>query len=240
LVLDVKTGGGAFMSTFENACALARSIVDVGHSMKMKVIAVISDMEQPLGRAIGNAIEIRECVEFLNGNGPEDLETLSLALSAYMIHLGGGAKTFDAAHKLAYEAVSKGAALDRFREMVQQQRGDRRVIDNTKLLPRAKNVQEFRARKDGFVTRCDARLLGLASNALGAGRNRVEDTVDLAVGLYLSKKLGDPVKRGDVLCEIHWNDKNRFREALPLVEEAFEIKPGRPKSRPLIHAVLQN
>jgi thymidine phosphorylase len=140
---------------------------------------------------------------------------------------------------MAYEAVSKGSALERFREMIRLQGGDERVLYSTHFLARADNVREFRARSDGFVTRCDARLLGLASNALGAGRNRLEDTVDLAVGLHLHKKLGDRVSRGDVLCEIHWNQKNRFRDALPLVEEAFGVsaKPGH--RRPLIHAVLQ-
>jgi pyrimidine-nucleoside phosphorylase len=239
LVLDVKTGSGAFMTTIADATALARSIVSVCRKMKTGIVAIITDMDQPLGRTIGNALEIRECVDFLNGNASEDLEIVSLALAAYMIYLGGAAKTLQRAYKMAYEAVSTGSALERFRAMIRLQGGDERVLDSTRLLARADNVQEFRARSDGFVTRCDARLLGLASNALGAGRNRLEDTVDLAVGLHLHKKLGDRVRRGDVLCEIHWNQKNRFRDALPLVEEGFGVtaKPGH--RRPLIHAVLQ-
>jgi pyrimidine-nucleoside phosphorylase len=239
LVLDVKTGAGAFMTTTERARSLARSIVDVCGKMKIKIVAVITDMEQPLGREIGNAMEIRECIRFLKGEGSEDLETVCLALAAYMIYLGGAAKTFGHAHKMAYEAVSKGWALDKFREIIRYQCGDERVIDDAGLLPTAEHVLEFRARSRGFVTRCDARLLGAASSALGAGRARVEDKVDPAVGLYLDKKVGEAVKRGDALCKIYWNDETRFRCALPLIEEAFEIGSRPPERRPLIHAVLQ-
>jgi pyrimidine-nucleoside phosphorylase len=156
-----------------------------------------------------------------------------------MIRLGGAARSHDRASKMAYEAVSKGHALKRFREIVRLQGGDERVIDDTSRLPRAGNIEEFRSRSGGFVTRCDAKLLGLASNALGAGRNRMEDSIDPAVGLYLQKKTGDRVKRGDVLCHIHWNDKHRLRDALPLVEQAFEVKSKVGRSRPLIHAVME-
>ena len=239
LVLDVKTGAGAFMPTIERARALARSIVDVSEKMKTKIVAVITDMEQPLGREIGNAMEIRECIRFLKGEAPEDLETVCLALAAYMIFLGGAAKTFEHARKMAYEAVSSGRALDKFREIIRSQRGDERVVDNVDLLPTAEHLHEFRARSHGFVTRCDARLLGLASSSLGAGRIHVEDKVDPAVGLSLDKKVGERVKRGDVLCRVYWNDENRFRTAMPLIEEAFELKSRPTKQRPLIHAVLQ-
>jgi len=239
IVLDVKTGSGSFMPTLERARALARSIIDVGGRLKTKVVAVITDMEQPLGRTIGNALEIRECIDFLNGNAAEDMETVSIRLAAHMIRLGGAARSHDRASKMAYEAVSKGHALKRFREIVRLQGGDERVIDDSSRLPRASNIEEFRSRSGGFVTRCDAKLLGLASNALGAGRNRMEDTIDPAVGLYLQKKTGDRVKRGDVLCHIHWNDKHRLRDALPLIEQAFEVKSKVGRSRPLIHAVME-
>jgi thymidine phosphorylase len=239
LVLDVKTGSGAFMQTTEDAGALARSIVTVCRKMKTKIVAIITDMDQPLGRAVGNAMEIRECIRFLDGKAPADLETVSFALSAYMIYLGGAAKTLDRAYKMAYEAVSKGSALERFREIIRQQNGDEGVIQHEHLLARADHVEEFRARSDGFVTRCDARLIGLASNALGAGRQRLEDSVDPAVGLYLHRKVGDRARRGEVLCEIHWNDRKRFQDALPFVQEAFEVKARPGRHRPLIHAVLQ-
>jgi len=239
VVLDVKTGCGAFMPTMEQARNLARSIVDVGRLMKTKVVVIITDMEQPLGRAIGNALEIRECIEFLNGNAPEDLETVSLALAARMIRLGGCAKSIHQATRMAYESVSSGDAAGKFREIIQSQGGDPRVMDNPDLLPRAPFVENFRSRSNGFVTRCDARLLGLASNELGAGRNRVDDVIHPAVGLYLERKTGDAVKRGDVLCQIHWNDETRLKNAMPLIESAFEVKARPSRRRPLIHAVLE-
>lgn len=239
LVMDVKTGSGAFMSTMKMATALSRSLVEVCRAMKERIVVLITDMEQPLGRAIGNALEVRECIDFLKGNTPEDLETVTIALSAHMIRLGGRAKTVEQASKMAYEAVSKGEAANRFRQIIKAQGGNERVMDDPNLLPRAAHVHELRARKSGFVTRCDARLLGLASNALGAGRNRLDDVIDPAVGLYLEKKLGDRVTQGDVLCQIHWNDEKRLNEARPITEHAFEIKARPSKRRRLIHAVLE-
>jgi pyrimidine-nucleoside phosphorylase len=239
LVMDVKTGSGAFMPTLKMAKALSRSLVDVCRAMKTRIVVLITDMEQPLGRAIGNALEVRECIEFLNGRTPEDLETVSITLAAHMIRLGGRTRSVEQASKLAYEAVSKGEAAKRFREIIRAQGGDERVVENPDLLPKAAHIQEFRARVAGFVTRCDAKLLGLASNALGAGRNRVEDVIDPAVGLYMERKLGDRVRRGDVLCRIHWNDEERLRDALGLIEQAFEIKARPARSRPVIHAILE-
>jgi pyrimidine-nucleoside phosphorylase len=239
LVIDVKVGSGAFMPTMQKSRELARSLVDVCRAMKTRIFVVMTDMEQPLGRAIGNALEIRECIDFLHGHSPEDLETVSLALAAHMIRLGGRARTVAQASRLAYEAVSKGKAADRFRLIIREQDGDERVIDDPDILPRAKHVENFAATSKGFVTRCDAKLLGLASNALGAGRNKVDDAIDPAVGLYLKKKLGDPVARGETLCEIHWNDEKRLQNAMPLIENALEIKPRPGRSRPLIHAVLE-
>jgi pyrimidine-nucleoside phosphorylase len=239
LVMDVKTGSGAFMSTFETASTLARSIVDVCRAMKTKIVVVISDMEQPLGRAIGNALEIRECIDFLNGDAPEDLETITISLAAQMIRLGSRVKSAEQASQFAYEAVSKGKAAERFREIIRAQGGDERVMDNLDLLPKAAHIREFRTNSNGFVTRCDAKLLGLACNALGAGRNRVDDMIDPAVGIYLEKKIGNRVAKRDVLCQIHWNDEKRLRKAMPLIEQAFEIKARPIRSRPLIHAVLE-
>jgi len=239
LVLDVKTGSGAFMPTLEKARDLARSIVDVGSKMKIRIVVLITDMEQPLGRAIGNAIEIRECIEFLKGNTPEDLETVSLALAAHMIRLGGRARSLQQATRMAYETASKGAAASKFKQMIRSQGGDERILDDPDLLPRTPSVAEFRSRSHGFVTRCDAKLLGLAANALGAGRTRVDDTVHPAVGLYLERKTGDQVKRNQVLCHIYWDDEKRLQSAMPLIEEAFDVQARPPKPRPLIHAVLE-
>jgi pyrimidine-nucleoside phosphorylase/thymidine phosphorylase len=239
LVMDVKTGSGAFMPTIKLATMLSRSIVDVCRAMKTKIVVLITDMDQPLGRAIGNALEIGECIEFLNGRAPEDLETVTIALAAHMIHLGGRARSIDHASKLAYKAVSKGTAADRFRQIITAQGGDSRVMDNSNLLPRARHLENLTARRTGYVTRCDAKLLGIASNNLGAGRNRVDDPIDLAVGIQLDKKVGDRVMKGDVLCRIHWNDDRRLAAARPLIEEAFQINATPARRRPLIHSILK-
>jgi thymidine phosphorylase len=196
-------------------------------------------MEQPLGRAIGNALEIAECIEFLNGRTPEDLETVTISLAAHMIHLGGRARSIDQASKLAYEAVSKGEAAKRFRQIIEAQGGDARVMDDLTILPRAAHTDTLSAKTSGFVTRCDAKLLGLASNALGAGRNRLEDSIDPAVGIYLDKKVGDRVVKGDVLCRIHWNDEKRFADARPLIDQSYQVKTKPVRRRPLIHAILK-
>jgi pyrimidine-nucleoside phosphorylase len=239
LVMDVKTGSGAFMPTLKLATMLSRSIVDVCRAMKKKIVVLITDMEQPLGRAIGNALEIRECIEFLNGRTPDDLESVTIALAAHMIRLGGKARSIDHASKLAYEAISKGEAAKRFRQIITAQGGDERVMDDPSLLPRAANTLDFRSRAAGFVVRCDAKLLGMGSNALGAGRDRVEDSIDPAVGIYLEKKLGDRVVKDEVLCRIHWNNEKRLTNALPLIEQAFAVKARPASRRPLVHAILK-
>jgi thymidine phosphorylase len=217
---------------------LARSLVDVGRKMKAKVMVLITDMEQPLGRAIGNALEVRECIDSLHGRGPSDLEDLSIALASHMIHLGRGARTLRQASKMASEAVTSGRAAQRFREIIRIQGGNERVIDDADLLAISERTQTFRASTAGFVTRCDAKLLGLASSALGAGRNRVEDSIDPSVGIYLDKKVGERVSKGEPLCRIYWNDEARLREALPLIKRAYEIKSRPRKPRPLIQAVV--
>jgi pyrimidine-nucleoside phosphorylase/thymidine phosphorylase len=239
LVMDVKTGSGAFIPRLSDSAVLARSLADVCRTLRIRIAILITDMEQPLGRAIGNAIEVHECIRFLNGEAPPDLETLTLALASHMIVLGGRAKNPEQASRMAYDAVSSGEAAARFRVIIRSQGGDERVVDRPSLLPIAKNVRELRAKQSGFLSRCDARLLGLASNALGAGRNRVEDSIDPGVGLYIEKKMGDPVRRGDTLCRIFWNDEDRLAAALPLIHEAFQIGERGVRPPPLIHAVFR-
>ena len=238
LVMDVKTGSGAFMPDLKQSSALAESIVDVCRKMKTKSVVVISDMDQPLGRAIGNALEVQECIDCLTGKAPADLRELCIALSAHMIHLGGRARTVAQAAKMAREALAKGDAAKRFREIIRMQGGRERVMDDAAILPKATHVQTVKSAISGFVTRCDAKRMGLASNALGAGRHRVDDAIDPAVGIYLLKKVGDKVTRGEPLCEVHWNDESRLRDALPLIKEAYEIKSRAAKPRPLIHRVF--
>jgi pyrimidine-nucleoside phosphorylase len=238
LVMDVKTGAGAFTPTLEESKALARSIVEVCRKMRTRVVVLITDMDQPLGRAIGNAIEVQECIELLKGKGPQDLKDISITLAAHMIHLSGRVRTIEAARSRAAEVLANGEAANSFRAIVRNQGGDDRVMDDTRLFPRATHTKVFTAKNGGFVTHCNARLLGLAANALGAGRNRVEDRIDPAAGIYLEKKIGDRVQRGDALCILHWSDQDRLWAALKLIRQAYEIKPRPAKPRPLIYAVL--
>ena len=226
------------MSDLKQSAALAESIVDVCRRMKTKSVVVISDMDQPLGRAIGNALEVQESIDCLNGKAPADLLELCVALSAHMVHLGGRARTAAQAAKMAREAIAKGDAAKRFREIIRMQGGRERVMDDSEILPKAGHVQSVKSAVSGFVTRCDAKRMGLASNALGAGRLRIDDAIDPAVGIYLLKKVGDKVSRGEPLCEVHWNDESRLREALPLIKEAYGVKSRAVKPRPLIHRVF--
>jgi thymidine phosphorylase len=227
------------MSELPQAMELARSITAVCRRMKTDVVCLITDMSEPRGRAVGNALEVRECIEFLNGNTAEDLETVTIALAAHMIRLGGKAKTLGQGMKMAYEAVSQGRALDAFKKIVRTQGGDPAIVDHPDRLPQAKSISAIRAKQSGYIVRADARLLGAASSVLGAGRLRVTDKVDPAVGLYLHKKTGDAVRVGEVLCDIHWNEKERYDRAVSLVESAFGVERTFGNKPPLIHAVLE-
>src|SRR5262245_28924138 len=226
------------MPDLKQSSALAESIVGVCRKMKTKSVVVISDMDQPLGRAIGNALEVQESIDCLNGKASADLLELCIALSGHMIHLGGRARSVAGAARMAREAVAKGDAAKRFREIIRMQGGCERVMDDSGILPKTSHVQAVKSTVSGFVTRCDARRMGLASNALGAGRLRMDDAIDPAVGICLVKKVGDKVSRGEPLCEVHWNDESRLRDALSLIKEAYEIKSRAAKARPLIHRVF--
>ena len=239
LVMDITTGSGAYMSTRKQAMDLARMIVNICHKMRTDIVVLVTDMNQPRGRAVGNALEVRECIEFLNGNAPEDLESVTLTLAAYMIRLAGKAKNLKHARQLAYESVSSGRALARFADIIRTQGGNPKVVKNPDLLPRAKHVSSIHAQESGYLVRAEAKSLGSGSNALGAGRLRVDDEVDPAVGLYLHKKVGDRVAAGDVICDIHWNDKDRFTAALPMIQDAFKVGRRPAKPHPLIYAVLE-
>lgn len=238
LVLDVKTGSGAFMRDLDRSLALARSLADTCSRMKTRVVVLITDMEQPLGRTVGNALEVKECLNFLNGSCEPDLETVTLTLASWMIWMGGGARTVHAARRMAYEAVSTGRAREAFLGLVRAQGGDTGCLDDPDRLPKARNVTPIKARQAGVVTAVDARTIGEACNILGAGRIRTEDAIDPSVGLELTKKVGDSVSRGDILCNLHWNDEARYRAGRPQIESAFTIGPRVNEPRPLIHAIV--
>ncbi len=238
LVLDVKTGDGAFMKKQQDAENLAELMVETGTRMGKKVVALITDMEQPLGRKVGNALEVEECIEILHGNGPADLRQLCLELSAWMLFLGGKAKSVEAGRALAAEMIASGRARDTFREVIDLQGGDPRVVDDPGHLPRAKYTARIDARRAGYVTAIHCEQVGVASMLLGGGRETKEESVDPAVGLVLEKKIGDAVKAGENLCTVHYNLDARLPPAMRLLSESFEIGDEAPPALPLVRKII--
>jgi len=238
LVLDVKTGDGAFMAAFEDSKALAEAMVAIGRGMGKKVAALITDMSQPLGRTVGNSLEIAESVETLKGRGPKDLESLSLELAAWMLFLGGVAPALEQARVKVRDALASGAGLRKFQEVIALQGGDPRVCDDPGLLPRARETVDLKAPADGRVSRIACRAVGHAAMLLGAGRETVESRVDPAVGVVLHKKVGDLVIAGEPLMTLHVNDRRRLDEALAILRGAVELAQEAPAATPLIRMVL--
>lgn len=238
LVLDVKTGKGAFMKEFGDARKLASSLVKIGRGMGKDVSALVTSMEQPLGHAIGNSLEVVECFEVLQGRGPEDLAMLSIELAARMILLGGGESDLPVARRRARELCHNGKALDRFRNCIKLQGGDPRVADDYSLMPAAQHRADVLAPRAGYVSKCDAMNLGVASMILGAGRETIDSIIDHAVGIVVHKKIGDPVSPGDPLCTMHYNDQAKCDSARALIESAFETLDYRSAPEPLIREVL--
>ncbi|MCS6816997.1 MAG: thymidine phosphorylase [Blastocatellia bacterium] len=238
LVLDVKVGKGAFMKSEDEARDLAERLVDVGRRMGKRVRALLTDMNQPLGRAVGNALEVIESIETLKGRGPEDLRALSLELAAHMLLLSDRAANLDTARQMAERVLHSGAALEKFREIVEAQGGDPRVVDDYARLPQARFRMDYRAEVAGVVVEAHAERLGQASMLLGAGREHLHAPIDHAVGLIIHKKVGEPVIRGEVLCTLHYNSEERLPRALEQVRAAFVIGAAAPKPEPLIKAVV--
>ena len=208
IVLDVKTGAGAFMKTVDDAKELAHAMVSIGNNVGRKTMAVISDMSQPLGLAIGNALEVKEAIDTLQGKGPKDLEELCLALGRQMVFLADKASSLEEAEEMLKEVIRNGKALDKFKEFITNQGGDASVVDHPEKLPQAKYLIEVPAKVDGVVAEIVADEIGIAAMLLGAGRATKESEIDLAVGLMLNKKVGDAVKAGESLVTIHANREN--------------------------------
>lgn len=208
IVLDVKTGDGAFMKTQEDAEELAHAMVRIGNHVGRKIIAIISDMSQPLGFAIGNALEVKEAIETLQGKGPKDLTELVLTLGSQMVILAGKAKTSEEAKEMLLDAIHSGKALAKFKEFLANQGGDASIVDDLTKLPQAKYKIELPAKQSGYISRMVADEIGVASMILGAGRATKEDVIDLAVGLVLHKKVGDKVEEGESILTIYSNREN--------------------------------
>jgi pyrimidine-nucleoside phosphorylase len=239
LVLDVKTGSGAFMKSEKDAAFLAELMVETGERMGKRVVALITDMDQPLGNTIGNALEVIEVVEVLRGKGPDDLRELCLDLAGWMLYLGGVSKTTEEGKRQSAQLLSSGAALERFRQMVELQGGDPRVIDDTKWLPQARHTSQIASTKSGYLASMQCEQIGTACVMLGGGRERKEDSVDPAVGIVLHKKVGDPVAAEEPLATVHYNDESRAQRARRLILDSCEIsQAGAGAKRNLIHRVI--
>ncbi len=234
LVLDVKTGSGAFMKTEADSRRLAQSLVSIGNASGVKTEAIITAMDTPLGLAVGNALEVVECIEVLKGRGPADVIEVSIELAARMVVLGRVAPDRAAADRLVRDAIQSGAGLERFRQIIEQQGGDPRVVDDYARLPAAANRHVVTASRGGYLARLDAELVGRASVALGAGRDRVEDPVDPGVGIVIHAKPGDRVSQGERVLELHYRDTVRRDAALALVGRAVDIADEPPVVRPIL------
>jgi pyrimidine-nucleoside phosphorylase len=239
LVLDVKTGSGAFMKSDKDAAFLAELMVETGERMGKQVIALITDMDQPLGNMIGNALEVVEVVEVLRGAGPEDLRELCLELAGWMLHLGGACKTVAEGKQQSARLISSGKALEKFRQMVELQGGDARVIDDAKRLPQAQHTMRVTSGEAGYVGSVQCEQVGTACVILGGGRERKEDSVDPAVGIVLHKKVGDSVAAGEPIATIYYNAEAKAARAQQLIAASYVVTAAAPSTkRPLIHKII--
>ncbi|HAQ4673553.1 TPA: pyrimidine-nucleoside phosphorylase [Enterococcus faecium] len=236
IVLDVTTGDGAFMKNIEDARRLAKTMTSIGKLANRETVAVISDMSEPLGEAIGNSLEVVEAIETLQGNGPEDLVEMCYALGSQMVVLAGKAKTIDEARTLLQEALESGKALAKFKEMIQNQGGDPTIVEQPERILTARYTMELPAKQSGVVSKIVANELGIAAMMLGAGRKTKEDDIDHAVGLKLHKKIGDTVTKGESLLTIYSNDKE-ISSVIELLYKNIEI--GESAMKPtLIHDII--
>lgn len=238
IVLDVKVGKGAFMRTVEEAIALAQIMVEVGRGVGRRVRAVISDMNQPLGRAVGNALETAEAMAALRGRGPEDFVEHCRVVAEQMLILGGQAEDTSAARRMLTEALESGRAWDKFVEWVTAQGGDPAVLTDPPDLPRARLIEEVPAPRSGYIAGLDARQVGLTAVLLGAGRAKKEDTIDLSVGVVLTAKIGDYVEKGQPLLTIHANDERRLAEAREHLLAAYTWSEEPVERPPLVYQIV--
>jgi pyrimidine-nucleoside phosphorylase len=237
IVLDVKTGQGAFTQKYEDALKLAKTMVKIGEDAGRRMVALITAMEQPLGYAIGNAIEVQEAIDTLGGKGQPDLVELVSELGGEMLFMSGIASTRDAAKSIIAKNLATGKGLDKLAELIAAQGGDRAVIDNPSLLPQSRMNLEIASETSGYVTAIDAFEVGLASNILGAGRTTKDGAIDLSIGIYLNKKIGDPVKSGETLAVFHSDgDNKKIKAAKTKLLKAYTISPNRGEVPKLLYA----
>lgn len=238
IVLDVKTGAGAFMKTPEEAEELANAMVKIGNAVGRNTMAVISDMSQPLGLAIGNALEIKEAIDTLSGKGPEDLEELCLTLGSHMVYLAKKADSLEQAREMLKEVIASGKALETLKVFLKAQGGDETVVDHPERMPQAAHTFELTADEDGYVSEIVADEIGTAAMILGAGRATKESEIDLAVGLMLNKKVGDRVSKGDSLVTIYSNTEN-VDDVKKKISDAYTISKDAVEAPPLVYKEIK-
>lgn len=244
IVMDIKTGSGAFMSSMEDARALAKSLRDTASRFDKKMLTMITDMNQPLGNAIGNSLEIIESIDTLKGVGPKDLTDLSVQLAGGMIYLAGKAKTLKEGNTKAQAAIDNGSALKKFKEMIKNQGGDDKVVEDYSRLPIAKEKLEVLATKSGFVAKVECKNMGLHCVSLGGGRKKAEDAIDFGVGLIINKKIGDAVKKGESLVTIYYHSKQKAlvqKMANEIIATDMTISKTKPKTlKSLVYEIKEN
>jgi pyrimidine-nucleoside phosphorylase/thymidine phosphorylase len=239
LVLDVKTGSGAFMKKQTDARRLAQAMVSIGRRMNKRVLALITDMDQPLGNAVGNSLEVMEAINTLRNQGPPDLTELCVELSARMLMLADSAKTYEQAREQCQALLENGQALEKFKQMVAHQGGDVTVIDAFEKLPTSSAEYSVTSPRGGFVSRIQAEDIGTAAMLLGAGREKVDSKIDYGVGIVLERKVGERVESGDTLCTLYYNSDEHLEEATQMVEDSFRIAAAAPEAKPLIYEIIQ-
>lgn len=238
IVLDVKSGSGAFMKTDEDAFELAKKMVAIGKHANVKTMAVVSDMDQPLGRAVGNAIEVKEAIETLKGNGPEDLRELCLTLGSYMVSFAGKASSADEARSMLEKSIESGKALDKLAEFIKAQGGNPDDVYNPDNLPMASKQVEIKVEKNCYVSSIMSEEVGIASLLLGGGRRSKEDVIDLSVGIYLNKKVGEKVSAGETVATIYGNDNAKIKEGLARLRGAYDFSEAEPRKNKLIKGIV--
>lgn len=238
ILLDVKFGKGAFMKTLDDARKLAETMVSIGNNLGRDTRAILTDMDQPLGHAVGNALEVKEAIETLKGHGPKDLVELCLEAGAIMLEQAGVYQDHDEAIEALKESLANGDAFNKLKEMIDWQGGDVSYIEHPEKFPLAKHIVEVKADKDGYVKRIDALMIGESAMRLGAGRAKIEDTIDMSAGIVLNKKIGDKVKKDETLCFVHTNI-DKFDDILKDIKEAFIIDKNEVKTPPIIHEYIK-
>jgi pyrimidine-nucleoside phosphorylase len=239
LVLDVKTGSGAFMKREEDSVQLAEVMVETGEHMGKKVVALITDMNQPLGRWAGHSVEVAECLEVLNDRGPDDLRALSIELSAWMFYLGDRTKDLEDGRMLAESMLATGQAKEKFKQNIRLQGGDDKIVGNPDLLPAARSREHVLSPASGFLTATNCEQFGTALAMLGGGREKKEDSIDHAVGLEFHARIGDRIEKGQPLATIHYNSAAKLAEARELIASSYQIGESAPSTPlPLIHRVI--